>query len=380
MYNNFLKPSDNGRAWVEIDMTALVHNIAVLRSSLPVGCELMAVVKTDAYGHGAVKVALRAQQEGVKSFAVATVGEGVQLRECGVDGDILVLGYTHPSDTNFLSAFWLTQLVFDSAYAKALDEAGHIIRVHIAVDTGMHRLGVESSNLEEFEEIYACENLKIEGVATHFASADSLEVDDMDFTSLQMTRFSETISMLKRKGYTIGKLHAQSSYGIINYPVIAYDSARAGIMLYGVMSHNESTLRTLNLRPMLAFRALVAQVRRIRAGESVSYGRAFTAEKPMLLATICAGYGDGVPRQMSGNGGCCIVRGHKVPIVGRICMDMLMVDVTGIDDVRQGDIVTILGKDGSEEIRCEDVAAASGTISNDILCRIGWRLPKVYIG
>jgi len=373
------KPSDDGRAWVEIDLDALAHNAAEIRSLLPQGCELMAVVKTDAYGHGVEKCAERLRSEGVSVFAVATFDEGVRLRKNGLDGDVLVLGYTHPKDAEFLSAYSLSQFVVDVAHAKSLDAMGHKLRVHISVDTGLHRLGIDSLDIDGIESVYSYKNLSVEGVATHFASSDSLESADVEFTNLQMKRFYTVVDSLKRKGYDVGKTHAQASYGIFNHSGIKLDYARAGIALYGAMSSNDETKIMPALRPVLSFRAVIAQVRWIGAGESVSYGRIFTTDKPIKLATVCAGYADGVPRQMSGNGGICVIKGHKVPIVGRICMDMLMADVTGVDEVSAGDVATLIGKDGGEAVRCEDFAAASGTITNDILCRLGGRLPRVYI-
>ena len=372
------KLSDDGRAWVEIDLDALAYNAGKLRSLMPPGCELMAVVKADAYGHGADRVAARLWDEGVRSFAVATVGEGVRLRGSIHEGQIVILGYTNPKNAGFLKDFRLTQLIVDGAYAKALDNAGYTINAHIAVDTGMHREGVPVLNLPEIEGVFSCKNLVVTGIETHLASSDSLDADDVMFTKMQIERFFSTVDTLRSRGYDVGKLHIQASYGLLNYPDTGCHYVRAGIALYGVMSHDGETGVKLDLRPVLAMKALIAQVRWIDAGESVSYGRTFTTDRPLKLATVCIGYADGVPRQMSGNGGMCIVLGRKVPIVGRICMDLLMVDVTDVDTVGQGDVATLIGRDGGNEIRCEDVARASGTISNDILCRLGSRLPRIY--
>jgi len=380
MSDNAQMPFVYGRAWVEIDLDALARNAAELRSQLPESCELMAVVKTDAYGHGAAKAAARLQDEGVRAFAVATVGEGASLRETGIKGDILVLGYTHPADVRILSDNQLIQLVIDGACARMLNASGYKLRVHIAVDSGMHRLGIASSDIDEIESVFKCENLAVEGIATHLASSDSLDPSDMDFVRVQAGRFYSVLDALKEKGYEPGKVHIQASYGMLNHPDLACDYARYGIALYGVMSHYEDTVLKPALSPVLSLRAIIAQVRWIAAGESVSYGRIFTADSPMKLATVCIGYADGVPRQASGNGGVCLVRGQKAPIVGRICMDLIMIDVTGVDSVAEGDVATLIGADGDEAIRCEQVAAAAGTITNDILCRLGSRLPRVYTG
>lgn len=379
MSENIQRLPGHGRAWVEIDLDALAHNVAELRSMLPVGCELMAIIKADAYGHGAQRVSARLQCEGIEAFGVATVDEGVILRESGLKGEILVLGYTHPDNAHLLSNFDLSQIVVDAAYANALNRTGYMINVHIAIDTGMHRLGIFSSDFDEIESIYSYKNLTVKGVASHLSSSDSLDESDLKFSHMQIERFSAIVGKLKHKGYNVGKLHIQASDGLFNYPEIKYDYVRVGIALFGVMSHDYDVNMKPVLRPMLSIRAFVAQVRWIGAGESVSYGRIFTSDKPTKIATVCIGYADGIPRQMSGNGGVCIVRGHKVPIVGRICMDMLMLDVTEVDSVIAGDIATFIGSDASEEIRCEYVAAASGTITNDILCRLGSRLPRIYI-
>jgi len=194
-----------------------------------------------------------------------------------------------------------------------------------------------------------------------------------------MEKFFNVVQKLKEKGYNVGKLHAQSSYGIYNYPEIMCDYVRPGIMMYGVKSLNEGTKVEPDLRPVLSLRAVIAQVRWIGAGESVSYGRLYTAERPVKIATVSIGYADGVPRQMTGNGGNCIVKGKKVPIIGRVCMDMIMLDVTDVENVEAGDIATLIGSDGDEMISCEDVAEASDTITNDLLSGLGGRLPRIYL-
>ena len=371
------KPQKRGRAWAEIDLDALAHNLADIRSKIPEKCEVMAVVKANAYGHGVEEVAGRLVREGIKSFAVATVTEGVRLRKCVPDGSILVMGYTSPKDARCLNGSKLSQLVVDGEHARSLNDTGYVLPVHIAVDTGMHRLGVEPSNLKEIESIFNCKNLIIEGIATHLASPDSLEESDTVFTNEQLESFCSVVRELKDKGYNVGKTHIQSSYGVYNYPELKCDYVRPGIMLYGVQSQNDKTKIKTDLKPVLSLRAVIAQVKWIGAGESVSYGRLYIANKPVKLATVSIGYADGVPRQMTGNGGKCIVNGQKVPIIGRICMDMIMLDVTDIEHVAAGDIATIIGKDGDEEIYCEEIAEAAGTITNDVLSGLSIRLPRI---
>ena len=378
MSENSVVPSEVGRAWVEVDLDALGHNVAVTRALLPDDCCIMAIVKTDAYGHGIVRVAHRIRQEGVKAFAVATALEGVILRDSGLDGEILVLGYTPPVEAKLLESNDLLQLVIDGEYAAALNETGHKLRVHIAIDTGLHRLGIESSKFSVIEGVYAYDNLKVEGIATHFASSDGLKKGDFEYTDLQIYKFWSVVDALKVRGYDVGKVHAQASYGICNHPAIRCDYVRAGIMLYGMMSRKEETLIKPDLKPVLSLRAVVAHVRWINAGASVSYGRTFTTDRPTKIATVGLGYGDGLPRNISGKGAFGIVNGTKVPIIGRVCMDLLMLDVTEVEQVQAGDVATFIGKDGDEEILCEDLAAIADTITNEILCKLSHRLPRIY--
>ena len=366
------------RAWVEIDLDALAHNIRDIKSKIQSGSEIMAVIKADAYGHGVGRVAGRLVREGVNTFAVATLSEGAEVREFAPGCNILVLGYTHPADAEYLTKYRLSQLVVDAVHAKALDDTGHKISVHVAIDTGMHRLGIEPIYFSDIESIYNCKNLTVEGTATHLASPDSLAEGDIEFTKMQMERFGDVVEKLRGKGYNVGKLHSQSSYAIFNHPDIMCDYVRPGIMLYGVHSQDDDTKVRTDFRPVLSLKALIAQVRQVREGEGVSYGRLYTTEKPTMIATVSIGYADGIPRHLTGRSGMCIVNGCKVPIVGRVCMDMLMLDVTGAGEVKAGDIATFIGKVGDIEIRCEELADCAGTITNEILCRLGARLPRIY--
>jgi len=377
MYNEIM-PSDDGRAWVEIDLNALGHNASKIRSHLPEGCELMAVVKADAYGHGVAQCARRLWAEGVKVFGVATIVEAIELREAVSDAQILIFGYTHQRDAKFLYEYSLSQVVVDGAHARELNDMGLSLHVHVELDTGMHRLGMSPENLEEIESVFSCKNLIIDGIATHLASADSQDEEDVRYTNLQIERFNSVVEALKSKGYNVGKCHIQASYGLYNYANIDCDYARAGIALYGALCGYEDDRRP-DLRPVLSLKAIVSQVRWVEAGKPVSYGGIFRTTRTTKIATVGIGYADGVPRQISGNGGMCLVRGIKVPILGRVCMDMLMIDVTEIEEIKAGDVVTLIGRDGDEEVKCEDVAVASGTITYDVLCRLGNRLPRVYI-
>lgn len=367
------------RAWIELDMSALAHNVHRLRALLPEGCELMAVVKANAYGHGDLPVARALNRMGVNRFAVATLSEAVALRRGGVEGEILILGYTDPADAALLERHRLTQTAVDFPHALALNGAGRRLRVQIALDTGMHRLGFDCAHISEVEGVYACRNLTVTGVFSHLCASDSLESEDVAFTQLQIQRFERAVKQLRADGFDPGRCHIQASYGAINCPELRFDCARVGIALYGVGSDDRPTRTEAQLRPVLALRARVTSVRRLATGETAGYGRAFEAQRPTTLAAVAIGYADGVPRALSGRGE-VLIRGRRAPIVGRICMDQMLVDVTDVAGVRAGDVVTLIGRDGGEAIRCEEFAERCGTITNEILSRLGARLERVDAG
>ncbi len=371
-------PDSNSRAWVEVDLNALVQNAFALKECLPKSCELMAVVKANAYGHSDIETARELNKAGFYAFAVATLAEGIRLRRKGIKGEILVLGYTNPSDVNYITKYQLTQTVLNYDYARALNASSKQVKVHIKIDTGMHRLGEDYDSYDSLEHMYKLENLKVEGTFTHICTSDSLKDEDVTFSRLQIERFYETIRYLKVKGYDTGKLHIQSSYGILNYPELECDYARAGIALYGVLSDKNDTRLSVDLKPVLSLKARVGIIKNIKADESVSYGRLFTAKHNMRIATVTIGYADGVPRNLFEADTYVLLHSQKAPIIGRICMDQFIIDVTGIDDVKPGDIVTIMGNDGKEQIRCEDFSVRCGTISNEILSRLGNRLGYIF--
>lgn len=371
--------STDGRAWVEISLSALKHNARVLQELLPKQCELMAVVKANAYGHGDVMVSKALNSSGIHAFAVATLIEGIHLRKNGIKGEILILGYTNSCDAECLVSYRLTQTVVDYSYAKALNDSGKKVRVHLKIDSGMHRLGVDASSLSEIERIFACSNLVVEGVFSHLCVSDSLTEEDVTCTKLQIDRFFETIAYLKTKGLPTGKLHIQASYGILNYPNLPCDYARAGIALYGVLSCNSKTCSEVDLQPVLSLKARVAMVRQIASGERVGYGRLFTAKVTTKIAIVTIGYSDGIQRNLFNANTYVLLHSQKAPIIGRICMDQLIIDVTDIPETKPDDVVTLIGQDGIEQIRCEDFAEQSGTITNEILSRLGSRLNYIYI-
>lgn len=366
------------RAWIDVNLGNLAHNVKVISDMLPEGCKFMAVVKANAYGHGSTVVSRYLNGLGVDSFAVATLEEGIELRANGVEGLILILGYTASSDFKELYKYKLTQTVVDYNYAKELNSFGKPILVHIKLDTGMNRLGERYDNIENLEKIFKLKNLRITGTFSHLCVADSKEERDIEFTKQQIDRFMSTIDALKEKGLNPGKLHLQSSYGIINYPDLKMDYARIGIILYGAMSDISDIDQSLNLKPVLQIKATIASIKEVEPGDTVGYGRTFEVRKNMRIADVTIGYADGLPRNVAEHNGYVLINGHKAAILGRICMDQMVVDVTDIKDAHQGDTVVIIGSSNDEVISVEDIASEAQTITNELLSRLGDRLPRYY--
>ena len=362
------------RAWREVDLEALAHNAGVLQRALAPGQKLMAVVKADAYGHGAVRVCRRLWRSGVRAFAVACLAEGIALRRSGIRGTILILGYTRPEDAPLLARWRLTQTVADADHGRALDAQGVRLRVHLALDTGMHRLGIPAGDRAAIAAMYRLPQLRITGTFSHLCVADSLTAADTAYTQRQLASFYETVDWMRAAGYDPGAIHVQASYGIWNLPPQPCAYARAGIALYGVRSGEAPVQRALDLRPVLSLRARVASVRRLEPGEAAGYDLAFHAHRETRLAVVTIGYGDGLPRELPQRGGEVLLRGRRCPMVGNLCMDQLLVDVTELDTVAPGDVVTLIGRDGGQEIRAEAVAERCGTITNELLSRLGRRL------
>ena len=368
---------ERDRAWIELDMAALEHNVRTLQGLLPESCRLMPAVKAEGYGHGAVLISRELNRLGVKAFCVATVREGIQLRKAGIKGEILVLGYTHPRQFDLLRRYRLIQAVVDMNFAEELRKYGKKLRVHIAVDTGMHRIGIESGRVDEICQIFTWKNLKVEGMFTHLCVSDSEEEKKIAFTKAQGEAFFRLIEELKQRGYECPKKHLVASNGVLNYPEFAGDYARVGIALYGVRSAEEDMMRAdVALKPVLSLKARVASVRKLKPGEGAGYGLAFVAKRPAKLATVTIGYADGLSRLLSNGRGHVLIRGCRAPIAGRVCMDQTLVDVTGIPDVQPGDIAVFIGRSGSEVLTAYDMAEAAGTITNEIFTSLGARLTR----
>jgi len=360
---------NKGRAWIEVDLSALEHNVQELRKMLPASCELMPAVKANAYGHGAILVSQACNQLGITSFCVATVEEGVELRQHNIKGEILVLGYTHPEQFHLLHQYKLMQTVVDYEYAQALNAYGKTLQVHIAVDTGMKRLGEHSHLTERFVAISACENLVIGGIFSHFSGQSE------QFSNIQMQRFDDLVARLRKTGVTLPKVHMQSSYGVFHCPDSPYDYARVGIVFYGAMEGQNDDGR--QFKPLMTLNTRVSMVKEVKVGEAIGYGNAYFAGKDMNIAVLTIGYADGIKRGLSCGVGSVLLHGQRASIVGLICMDQMMVDITHIPNVKQGDTATLIGASGEEQITAVDVADLVGTISNDILSSLSTRIERV---
>lgn len=366
------------RAWKEIDLNALKSNLDTLNSVMQDGCKMMAILKANAYGHDIYEISKALSSYGVDSYAVATVDEGIEIRSFGIEGTILILGYTCPTRAYDLEKYSLSQCVFDYDYAKALNDQGHEVSVHIALDTGMHRLGIQYYDVESVKSVCDLANLKVDGIFSHLSVSDSDDASDVEYTKKQISNFNEAIELITNKGLEVKTKHIQSSYGLLNYPDLKCDYARIGISLYGVDSSDGiKKIIDPKLNPVLSLKAKVIQIRELKCGEPVSYGRTFITERDSKIAVLPLGYADGYPRCLSGGKGRVIINGQYAPIVGRICMDQLMIDVTDIDSVCVGDTATLIGEDGDNRITAEEVAQNAGTITNELLSCLGSRLTVI---
>lgn len=371
-------------SWAEINLDNIRHNVKQLCKCLSSDTAFMAVVKADAYGHGAYKVAQAALGAGAKWLGVATAGEGARLRADGINtAPILVLGGIMPCEAAEVLSNDLCQTVFSNEVLKALsDEAvlqGKKARVHIKVDTGMNRVGVRPG--QELQQLITfaqgLPNIEITGMFTHFALSDAA---DKTFTKYQLSLFNEAARQAKALGVEHLMLHAANSAAIIDCPEAHFDIVRGGIAMYGYYPSDEIIhADSVELKPALSWKSRVIYVKEVPAGEPVSYGCTYITERPTKVATISAGYADGYRRKLSNNGW-VLIRGRRANIIGRICMDQFMVDVTDISGVGVGDEAVLIGEQGDQAVTAEDLARLCDTISYEIITSIGPRVPRIYIG
>lgn len=364
--------------WVEIDLDAFKWNIDRVREKISDDVKIMLVVKADAYGHGAVHISKCAAEYGVDMLGVATTDEGVQLRKAGIGLPILITSPILEDEIDKLIENSLSASVSTFKFAEAASRMavvkGKICRIHIEIDTGMGRAGFSSGDaVGEVSRIAGLEGLELEGIFTHFPTADS----DHDFTNDQIREFERIADELKRKGIVFKYTHAANSAGIINFPSSHFNMVRPGLAVYG---HTPSVdlNNKIELVPVMSFKSKILLVREFPPGASISYGRTYITNEPRIIGTVAAGYGHGISHRLS-NRGEVLFRGERVPIVGRVTMDMTMVDLTGFDDVRVGEEVVIFGKQGGEKIDVDDTAQWDGTLNYEVLCRISKRVVRVYM-
>lgn len=375
------------RCWVEIDIDKVKKNYKTIDQHIG-KTKIMAVVKANAYGHGDVVIAKALQDLGVDFFAVSSVDEAVQLRTHGIDQRILILGYTPNEHFHYLHEMEITQCIMSLEYAQALNiycqEHACSIEAHVKIDTGMSRLGipcVEANNqIEDVIAVYALESIKVNGIFSHFSVADTFKNPlDAAYTDQQIVLFDNVLATLQAKGIEYGITHLQNSYGCLNYPNLTYDYARPGIILLGNASDDQIALKyPTDLEPSLEWKANVSLVKVVKKGTYVSYGRNYQAKEDMLVATVSCGYADGINRQASNKFHEVLIEGKRCSIIGNICMDQFLVDVSKVPQVRAGDTVTIVGSDGNEYIAIDELSRSANTINNESFCLISSRVPRFY--
>lgn len=368
------------RCYAEISLEAIGHNIREVKKRLPEGVKLLGVVKANAYGHGAVPVASYLENQ-VDYFATATIEEAVELRENGISAPMLILGYVSPSQYGDLVEYDITQTIDSYAQALALEKEAarqnRKAKAHLAVDTGMTRIGfqVTEHDADEAAKIADLPHIELEGMFTHFSCADQ---EDKTYCSMQMEKYDKMTALLAERGVTIPLRHICNSAGIMEFDDHHFEMVRSGIITYGIYPSEEVKKERLDLIPALSWKSHVIHVKEVGPGIGVSYGATYVTEKPMTrIATVSAGYADGYPRALS-NQGCVLIHGKKAPIIGRICMDQMMVDVTDIPDVQVEDVVTLVGTDGDETITIEEIANPAARFDYEMLCDISSRVTRVY--
>ncbi|TEB12323.1 Alanine racemase [Pelotomaculum sp. FP] len=367
--------------WAEIDLQAVAGNMREIRRVTAATARVMAVVKANAYGHGAVEVSRVALANGADWLGVARVAEGTALREAGIEAPVLVLGYITPEQCDEVVRRRLTQAVYTRemglALAEAAVRAGTKARVHFKVDTGMGRIGwTEPSRvIQETLELARNPNLEIEGIFTHFAAADAA---DKQYTQRQFQKFMEIIEKLRQNGLEFPLRHAANSAAIMELPETHLDLVRAGIIVYGLYPSDEVDRGRVALSPVMSLKARVAYVKDVPAGFKVSYGCTYATERDTNIATLPLGYADGYSRLLSSRGE-VLLKGRRAPVVGRVCMDQLMVDAGDIPSVKIGDEAVLIGRQNGEKISADDIAARIGTINYEVTCMVNQRVPRVYV-
>ncbi len=378
--------------WAEVDLNAIAYNVRELRRITRPRARFMGVVKANGYGHGAVEVARCALENGATHLGVARIEEGIQIRKAGIEAPMLIFGYTLPEQAGDLLQYNLTQSVYTTASALKLSQAAAALRkkikIHLKIDTGMGRLGLLPQNfrsghpatidpgaLEETLAIAHLEGLDLEGIFTHFASADSA---DKTYAEYQLELFLNYLKRLRKAGLNPPLKHAANSGALIDMPRSHLDLVRPGIAIYGLYPSDEVDQRRITLKPAMALKTQIIHLKNVPAGFHVSYGMTYKTKKPTTIATVPVGYADGLNRLLSSRGQ-MLVGGQRVPIIGRVCMDLTMLDVGGIKNIQIGDEVVVFGRQGSQTLSVDEMAAALNTINYEIVTGITARVPRVYL-
>jgi alanine racemase len=372
---------NRNRAWAEINLDNIAHNVREIRRVTSNKAELMGVVKADAYGHGVIQVSRVLLENGVTRLAVATLDEAIQLRKNNFDVPVLILGYTDPARAAEILEYDITQTVFGLDLAEALSDAavktGRKAKIHIKVDTGMTRIGFMpgESAVKEIGRINRLPGITIEGMFTHFSSADE---KDESYTRMQFEKFLGIDAELNRAGITIPIKHAANSAAIIRFPETHMDLVRPGLILYGLYPSDETNTGEISLKPAMSLKADVIRVENVSGNTPVSYGRRFVTSRESRIATIPVGYADGYSRLLSGKSH-VLINGQRFPVVGSVCMDQCMADVTGAETpVKAGDEAVLIGRQGEDEITADELASLIGTINYEVVSQVNKRVPRFY--
>ncbi|AUM97182.1 MULTISPECIES: alanine racemase [Clostridium] len=365
--------------WAEIDLDNLQHNLKEIKKICG-NKEVIGVIKANAYGHGAMEIAPTLLENGVSRLAVAVLSEAMELRMSGVKESIMILGYTPWALGDMLLDNDIEQSVYSYNDALELSRIAvlkrKILKIHIVVDTGMGRIGFlpTKESVENVYKISKLPNIKIEGVFSHFSSADEL---DKDYTLYQMNKYNKFINKLEEKNIQVPIKHIANSAAIIDLESTHLNAVRAGIIMYGYYPSNYVLRNNIKLKPVMSLKTSIVHIKKVSSGEYISYGRTFKTEKESIIATLPIGYADGYNRLLS-NKGKVIVNGKLAPVIGRVCMDQCMIDVTSIEDLKVGDVVTIMGEENGVSYTAEDIASEIGTISYEVICNVNKRVPRVY--
>ncbi|MCL2760852.1 MAG: alanine racemase [Desulfuromonadales bacterium] len=378
-----MSDSDSRPTVAEIDLGALRYNFGQIKSAIPEWCGILAVVKADAYGHGFMDISKELESLGVTAFGVASLAEGIQLRKSGIDRPILILGGIYPGQEKKCIGFNISTALYDIEQARILDKTAESLyrkaKVHVKIDTGMGRLGILRDEVPGFfNELKRLPHIEVEGIASHFATADELNDAGRKYTEEQAEIFKEAVDIAEKEGFSPRYIHIANSAAAFGFNLPCCNMVRPGIALYGSVPSPDFN-GSMNLKPVMTLKSRIAMLKWVEPGHSISYGRRYTTSEKSLIASVPVGYADGYRRSLT-NCGQVLVRGERVPVIGTVCMDWIMLDVTSVPGVSVGDEVVLMGKDSKGNvIHAEELAEWSGTISYEIFCNVSKRVPRVLI-